>query len=221
MKKILWTTVFWLAAILIFRGYLKRFDNNTAQIVSKLIWIENACDENWDNIVTKELLEQIQSMQTQLDAISQSIKPNPDNQEISQQSYWPQTVKLFYFNQTEDNKFPTPQQINSASVLPIERTISWSKDIITDTINILLNGNLTTDERARWFTTEFPNEFFRLISSNLKPDGTLELTFSEVPWFTSWWSARVFILRSVIEKTAKQFPQVKAVKILPETLFQP
>jgi hypothetical protein len=33
-------------------------------------------------------------------------------------------VEILYFNQTEDNKLPAAQQLNSSSVLPIERIIS-------------------------------------------------------------------------------------------------
>ena len=218
MKKIFWTTVFWLAAILIFRWYLRWFDDGLATNVSSLIGATTTCDPN--NGTSQQLLDQIKAMQTQLDSISQSLIQNASSGNYTQ-TIWAQTVKLFYFNQTEDNKLPPVQQLNSSSVLPVERVISWSQNIIEDTINMLLEWNMTTDEISKWFITEFPNQDFRLISSDLKSDWILELTFSEVPGFTSWWSARVFILRSVIEKTAKQFDNVKSVKILPETLFQP
>lgn len=218
MKKIFWTSVFWLAVILIFRWYLRWFDDWLANNVSSLIGAQ--MDSQWDNTASQQLLDQIKTMQIQLDSISQSLIQNGSTQSNTQ-TMWPQTVKLFYFNQTEDAKLPVAQQLNSSSVLSVDRVISGSKNIIEDTINMLLDWSLTSDERTKWFSTEFPNSDFRLMSSYLKSDGTLELTFSEVPWFTSWWSARVFILRSVIEKTAKQFSGVKYVKILPETLFQP
>jgi len=48
-------------------------------------------------------------------------------------------VKLFYFNQTEDAKLPVAQQLNSSSVLSVDRVISGSKNIIEDTINMLLD----------------------------------------------------------------------------------
>jgi hypothetical protein len=185
MKKIFWTTVFWLAAILIFRWYLRWFDDWLAQNVSSLIWVEIAYDKQWNNANSQELLDQIKSMQNQLDSISQSLMQNGWNQN-NLPVLWVQTIKLFYFNQTEDNKLPIAQQLNSSSVLPIERIISWSRNIIEDTINTLLEWNLTSEERTNWFATEFPNQDFRLISSNLTSDWTLELTFSDVPGFTSW-----------------------------------
>ncbi|MFZ2150998.1 MAG: GerMN domain-containing protein [Candidatus Absconditicoccaceae bacterium] len=220
MKKIFWTTVFWLAIVLIFRGYLRWFDDGLAQNVSNLIGVDMTYDNQGNNANSQELLDQIKSMQTQLDNISQSLVQNGGNQN-NLQVMGAQTIKLFYFNQTEDNKLPTAQQLNSSSVLPVERIISGSKNVIEDTINALLEGGLTSEERAKGFITEFPNQDFRLISSNLTSDGTLELIFNEVPGFTSGGSARVFILRSAIEKTAKQFANVKYIKILPETLFQP
>lgn len=220
MKKIFWTTIFWLVVILMFWWYMRRFDDLLARDVSNLIGVEIICDEEWNSVTSQALLDQIKAMQIQLDNISKSLIQNWWI-ENNLQTMWAQNVKLFYFNKTEDDKLPVEQQINSASVLSVERVISWSKNIIEDTINALLEWNLTTEERSKWFTTEFPNQDFRLISSDLKSDWTLELTFNEVMGFTSWWSARVFILRSAIEKTAKQFPGVKYVKILPETLFQP
>jgi len=219
MKKIFWTTVFWLAAILIFRWYLRWFDNWLAKNVSNLIGV-SVTNQSWMVSSSQELLDQIKAMQSQLDSISQSLTKDGWDQN-NLQTIWEQTVKLFYFNQSEDNKLAPAQQLNLSSILSIDRVIPASKNIIVDTINMLLEWNLTTDERTNWFTTEFPNQDFRLISSDLKSDWTLELTFSEVPGFTSWWSARVFILRAAIEKTAKQFANVKYVKILPETLFQP
>jgi hypothetical protein len=219
MKKIFWTTVFWLAAILIFRWYLRWFDNWLAKNVSNLIGA-SVTNQSWIAFSSQELLDQIKAMQSQLDSISQSLTKDGWDQN-NLQTIWEQTVKLFYFNQSEDNKLAPAQQLNLSSILSIDRVIPASKNIIVDTINMLLEWNLTTDERTNWFTTEFPNQDFRLISSDLKSDWTLELTFSEVPGFTSWWSARVFILRAAIEKTAKQFANVKYVKILPETLFQP
>ncbi len=130
-------------------------------------------------------------------------------------------VALYYFNQTEDQKLPPSQQVNVDSILPVYRTISSSKDIIKDTINLLLRGDLTNTERAKGFTTQFPNSDFHLISSQLQNNGTLILTFTEVPGFTDGGSARMLILSNSIIKTAKQFPEVRYVTLAPDILFQP
>jgi spore germination protein GerM len=133
----------------------------------------------------------------------------------------PTTVQLYYFNELEDSKLPIEQQINTSSILPIQRTIRSSENLIADTIKLLLQGNLTENEKDRWFITEFPNTQFRLLDSQIDTQWTLVLTFSEVPGFTTGGSARMLILRKSIEKTALQFPQVKRVVFEPETIFQP
>jgi spore germination protein GerM len=111
--------------------------------------------------------------------------------------------------------------VNVASILPVYRIFPASKNILIDTISELLAWKLTPNERRQWFISEFPNNKFTLLSTNLSSDGTLTLEFSQVPWFTDGWSARMLILSNVIEKTALQFSGVKKVVFIPETLFQP
>lgn len=220
MKKVFWTSVFWILVVALFRWYLRWFDDWLANSVSNLIWVEKICDDVSSDETNQDLINQIKSMQEQLNIISSSLS-SEDNKDNLLATNNPQNIKLYYFNQVEDSKLPVNQQLNSSSVLPVDRVIPRSNNLIQDTINMLIEWNLSQEEVSKWFTTEFPNNAFRLIDTNLNSDWTLELTFSEVPGFTSWWSARVFILRVSIEKTAKQFPNVKIVKILPETLFQP
>lgn len=128
------------------------------------------------------------------------------------------TVKLFYQNVKRDE-----EMINACdpeSVRPVERQIAASKTPIQDTIKLLITGDLTYQEKAQGFTTEFPNKDFKLISTSLK-GSTLSLQFTEVPGFTSGGSCRIKILTQEIIKTAKQFPDVKTVILLPEDNFQP
>ena len=220
MKKIFWTTIFRLFIVLAFVWYLRRFDSGLSKDVSKFIWTQIVCDQNIDSESLLVLSVQIRDMKLQLDKMSDSWNKS-DPIQNGLEIVWPKTVNLYYFNQLEDAKLPVEQQLNYSSILAVPRVISDSKNIIEDTINLLLEWNLNSAERTAGFTSEFPNQDFRLISSELKSDWTLELRFNEVMWFTSWWSARVFILKASIEKTAKQFDMVKIVKILPDTLFQP
>jgi hypothetical protein len=62
---------------------------------------------------------------------------------------------------------------------------------------------------------------FELKSVNLKNDGTLILEFNDPLNKAVGGACRVNVLWSQIEATAKQFPQVKKVILLPGTLFQP
>ncbi|MDD5569263.1 MAG: GerMN domain-containing protein [Candidatus Pacebacteria bacterium] len=125
-------------------------------------------------------------------------------------------VDLFYYNKEADPN----GECGSAAVLPVSRAIPVVADPIAETINLLLKGDISPDEKNRGFVSEFPNADFELISSVLK-NGNLTLEFSEVPGFTDGGSCRMSILMAEITKTAEQFSEVKKVIFEPETLFQP
>lgn len=129
-----------------------------------------------------------------------------------------QIVNLYYYNMTEEEE-DGQVDCDRESVLPVERVIS-GKEPIKETIELLLEGELKSQEEEQGFETEFPHKEFKLRETNLE-DGTLTLTFYEVPGFTTGGSCRVNLLRAQIEKTALQFPEVEEVNIEPETLFQP
>ena len=175
------------------------------------------------NGVTTGFTEQLDSIKTQLDLINQKLQSEPETSPQTSifQTSTPTKVALYYFNQAEDQKLAPEQQINVDSILPVYRMFPASKNLLIDTINGLIKGNLIAQEKAQWFVTEFPNARFQLLSANLATDWTLSLEFSEVPGFTDGWSARMLILSNLIEKTALQFPAVKKVVFVPETLFQP
>ncbi len=178
--------------------------------------------------VTDGLTDQFDIIKTQLDVINQKLQSEPEAliqqaqvQNPVFQTTVPTKVALYYFNQTEDQKLAPEQQVNLSSLLPVYRIFPASTNILVDTINELIKWNLTPNEKKQWFITEFPNAWFRLLSTDLSVDGVLTLQFSEVPGFTDGWSARMLILSNLIKKTALQFPEVKNVVFVPETLFQP
>jgi len=130
-------------------------------------------------------------------------------------------IKLYYYNIERD------KEINSGAVgcsenavLGVNREIPVSSTPIQDTINLLIKGELTEQEKDSGFSTEFPNPDFKLLGANLK-DGVLTLEFTEVPGFTTGGACRVGILAAEITKTAKQFTEVNEVVFKPESLFQP
>jgi len=132
-------------------------------------------------------------------------------------------VLLYYYNPEKDKDEAGNIKCSRDGLVAIERLIPVSQTPIKDTIELLLKGkeNLTQKELAQGITTEFPLDGFKLKSVNLKSDGTLILEFEDPLNKTSGGACRVGILWFQIEATAKQFPQVKQVKFLPETLFQP
>jgi spore germination protein GerM len=127
-----------------------------------------------------------------------------------------QKVLLYYYSEAKDPDISCSKD----GLVELERNIFVSDDIIASTIQLLLEGKLTDSEKASGILTEFPLSGLSLISSSLN-DGELTLTFSDPENKTSGGSCRVNIMWSEIEATAKQFPEVKSVKFMPEELFQP
>lgn len=105
-------------------------------------------------------------------------------------------------------------------LVKVERQLPITMTPIQDTINLLLKGELTQEERERGITTEFPLEGVELKGASLK-NGVLTLNFNDPNHKTSGGSCRAGILWFQISETAKQFPQVEIVKFMPEELFQP
>lgn len=130
------------------------------------------------------------------------------------------SIKLYYYNEKNDKSDnagnPSCEQ---SYVLPVERQLPVTETPIQDTIKLLLKGEITSLEKAAGFTTEFPNSQFLLKGADLK-NGVLTLDFTEVPGFTDGGSCRINILQAQVEKTAKQFPEVKQVKYT-NLLWQP
>lgn len=221
MKQVFRTTIFRLIVIGWFGLYMKRFNSDRALQVSHFLV------KNPEAVVIEEnqstLTDKLDAISLQLQTISNTIGATQKESIASllPTATTPTTVNLYYFNELEDSTLPIEQQINTSSILPIQRTIRSSQNLIADTIKILLQGNLSEQERDAGFITEFPNAQFKLLDTQLDAQWTLTLTFNEVPWFTTGWSARMLILSKSIEKTARQFPQVKKVVFQPETLFQP
>lgn len=128
------------------------------------------------------------------------------------------TVKLFYYNQALD----TDQSCGEQFVIPIERNIPKDTvNVIQKTLTLLLEWP-TAEEKAKGITSEFPHDWFTLKNISLdKNMNILTLDFPVIPWFTSWGSCRVGLLNASIQKTVKQFVEVKDVKYTSEEIFQP
>lgn len=172
---------------------------------------------------------QLQTIQTQLNDITQKLSAattvassSPLQSTVSPfAAQVPTKIALYYFNTKEDAKLPPEQQINVDSLLPVYRMFPATDNLLRDAISYLIQGVLTATEKSSGFSTEFPNKDFRLLSTNIDTEGVLTLEFTEVAGFTDGGSARMLIMANSIIKTAKQFPGVKKVVFVPETLFQP
>ena len=129
------------------------------------------------------------------------------------------TIKLYYYNPNLDQGVGGVQ-CSVKGLVPVERTIVRTKTPIQDVIKLLLRGDISASERAQGVTSEFPLQGLTLVSASLT-QGELTLTFNDPLNKTVGGSCRTGILWNQINATAKQFPEVKNVRFMPEELFQP
>lgn len=130
------------------------------------------------------------------------------------------TIKLYYYNPNKDKDESGNIKCSREGLVAVEREIPISITPIQDTINLLLSGKLTNEEQTQGISTEYPLEGFLLKGASLE-EGVLTFEFNDPQNKTIGGSCRISILWSQIEATAKQFPEVKSVRFLPEELFQP
>ncbi|MFA6338681.1 MAG: GerMN domain-containing protein [Candidatus Paceibacterota bacterium] len=128
-------------------------------------------------------------------------------------------VKLYFYN-PELDQGPGGAQCSRKGLVEVERVISATTTPLEDTINLLLRGELSDEEKANGISTEFPLSGVTL-KSVVIDEGVATLTFNDPKFKTSGGSCRVGIIRFQIEATAKQFPSVTSVRFMPEDLFQP
>ncbi|MDE2144931.1 MAG: tryptophan-rich sensory protein [Patescibacteria group bacterium] len=132
------------------------------------------------------------------------------------------TVSLFYYNPSLDTDASGTVMCSSAGLVPVSRQIPITQTPIQDTIKLLLQGDLTQQERVQGITTEFPLPGVSLQGASLnKQTGVLTLSFNDPNSATGGGSCRVAVLWAEIRATAKQFSGVKQVIFSPEYLFQP
>ena len=129
-------------------------------------------------------------------------------------------IQLYYYNQKRDKEIAENIPCSPEAVLPVYREIFLSQTPIQDTINLLLQGNVTHEEKEEGFSPMFPLEGVKLVGANPK-NGALTLEFEDPFNQTSGGSCRVRLLWAQVEKTAKQFPGIDEVKFTPEWFFQP
>lgn len=132
-----------------------------------------------------------------------------------------QTVKIYYYDISKDLDASGNQRCLASSLTAVERQIPKSIIPIQDAIKTLLKGEVSSLEKGKGLSTEFPLQGVALKSASLASNGELTLTFNDSQHQTSGGSCRVTLLRAQIEATAKEFSSVKKVKIAPPSLFQP
>ena len=129
-------------------------------------------------------------------------------------------INLYYYNSSLDKDETGNIMCSEKGIVEVKREIEKTITPIQDSIKLLLNGDLTEEEKALGIETEYPLEGFSLKGASLK-DGELTLEFEDLNNKTIGGSCRTAILWFQIRNTAMQFPEVKTVKFIPEELFQP
>ncbi len=129
------------------------------------------------------------------------------------------TIKLYYYNPDLDQG-PGGAQCSRNGLVAVERIIPKTVTPLSESIKLLLRGEITQAEKAEGITTEFPLPGLALTSASIT-DGVATLNFSDPQNKTGGGSCRVSVLWAQIEATAKQFPTVTSVRFMPEELFQP
>lgn len=128
-------------------------------------------------------------------------------------------IKLYYYNPALDQGVGGVQ-CSERGLVAVERVIPQTTTPLRDSIELLLRGELTAEERAQGIETEFPLAGLALQSASIT-DGVATLTFSDPQNKTVGGACRTGILWHQISATAKQFPTVREVRFMPEELFQP
>lgn len=139
---------------------------------------------------------------------------------VSLQTAELQTIKLYYYNDQKDMDAEGNILCSEQGLEAVDRKVSSEDASIQAVLNLLLEGELSSEEKARGLSTEFPLSGLKLLRAEL--EGTvLTLVFEDPQNKSSGGSCRVANLWHQIEATAKQFPEVESVRFEPEWLFQP
>jgi spore germination protein GerM len=115
------------------------------------------------------------------------------------------TIKLFFNNSKLDAEF------SCNKVSPVERKIDKTEAVARKALELLLEGNLTLQEREEGFLTSI-NPGVKIQSLTIE-DGVAKVDFDEQLEFQVGGSCRVSAIRAQITQTLKQFPTVENVII--------
>ncbi len=127
---------------------------------------------------------------------------------------------VYHYNPNNDKDANGQIRCSANGLVALKRFIPRTITPLRETINELLRGVLTAEDRQLGTTTEFPLAGVTLKSAEIQ-NGNAILTFNDPQNQTSGGACRVTILRAQIEATAKQFAGINRVTILPAELFQP
>lgn len=206
---------------LVIKGYIPKSWTFEGQFQMKLldsqrrIIIQDRVPVEWDNENKKDTLYFVESYNYHTSATSGFLvleNDNPSGLPEKQKNIEilvnfskppPDTVYLFLYNPEEDKKIC--DCVACQVVLPEPVKIAHTETPIKDTLNLLAK-KMHPD--------------FYVKSLNLK-NNILTIEFPVIDSFTSGGSCIQGINLLQVVKTAKQFPEVKFGKVIPDEIFQP
>lgn len=150
-----------------------------------------------------------------MDAVLVLIKDNPsDLPENSDQAEIP--IKLMVSSETTTlkisfNNSKMDPEFSCNKVFPVERIIAKTETPARATLELLLAGNLTNEEKAAGFSTSI-NPGVKIQSLTIE-NGVAKVDFNEQLQYQVGGSCRVSAIRAQITETLKQFPTVSSVVI--------
>ena len=115
------------------------------------------------------------------------------------------SVRVYFTNTTED-----PEVLHCEVTYPVERRIPKTEDPMHGTLRELLKGP-TVMEQSMGFSSSI-NPGVKLLGLTVE-EGTVTADFDAMMQFQLGGSCRVMAIRSQIENTLKQFPEVEEVVI--------
>jgi hypothetical protein len=228
IRTIFWTTVAWLFICAAGIAYLRFF--NVALVHE---FFPNGDETQVCDTTTITTSTESDAVLQKLDDIASQLTILEENLQETQSSTTVQTttqtstsaiqkkemdIKLFYFNQEQDSYLPADQQSNIASIMPVRRSI-LTNDPYTDAVQLLLQGDVTMEEKAQGFVTIFPRSDLT-VASVAVTNGVATVTLNAGAAFSFASTVEANIVKETIRRTLAQFPEVQSVTVQPEILFQ-
>ena len=129
-------------------------------------------------------------------------------------------LKLYYYDPSKDRDLQGNILCSAKGLVAVERELPLSETPIKDAIELLIQGQISDQEKAEGLTTEYPLKGFEFKGAALN-NGALKLSFTDPKFQSSGGACRSAVLWAQIDKTARQFGGVSSVSFSPEDIFQP
>jgi hypothetical protein len=129
-------------------------------------------------------------------------------------------VTLYAYDARLDTDTTGNVLCSAKGLVPVGRVIPETDAPMRAALELLLRDPLTSDERARGLSTEFPLQGVTIEDVNISGD-TATIEIADPDNKLSGGSCRVSVLRARLEATAKQFKDITDVRFLPEDVLEP